>query len=279
MHQTVPPGVATLFAERGSAWLAAVASRHSRRAFDARPVDAAVLDAVDAVCRGFRPYADARTVLVRTPAVDVFSGLVGGYGKVKGAPHLLVFIGEEGAQFVDQHVGYTGEAVVLEASSRGLDTCWVAGFFKPALAAQLVDLAPGERIFAVSPLGHGSAGFTLAEKGMRSMSHAHRRRSVEQIAPSISAGWPQWAVAALETARLAPSAVNRQPWRFRIDAGALVIAQDSTVETPKVTKRLDCGIAMLHAELGARETGAAGAWRDLSQALDVARYVPTRTGE
>ena len=83
-------------------------------------------------------------------------------------------------------------------------------------------------------------------------------------------------MAAVETARLAPSAVNRQPWRFRFDAGALVIARDNAVEFPRVSKRLDCGIAMLHAELGARATGVHGAWRDLSIGLDVARFVTTR---
>jgi len=279
MHQTLPPAVATLFAERGPEWLAAVASRHSRRAYDMRPLDSATLDAIEAVCTDFRPHPDARVVLVRSPTVDVYTGLVGGYGKVKGSQHLLAFIGDERAEFVDQHLGFTGEAVVLEASARGVDTCWIAGFFRPSLAAQLVDLSPGERIYAVSPLGHGTPALGFAEKGMRALAGAHRRRSVGQIAPSVSAGWPQWAVAAVETARLAPSAMNRQPWRFRIDAGALVVAQDSTVETPKVTKRLDCGIAMLHAELGVRATGTAGAWRDLSQALDVARFVTTRTSE
>ena len=267
---------AALFAERGPEWLAAVALRRSRRAYDMRPVDAATLDAIDAVCAGFRPHVDARVVLVRDPGVDVFTGFVGGYGKVKGAPHLLVFIGDERGRFADQHVGYTGEAVVLEATARGLDTCWVAGFFRASLARELVDLGPGERVFAVSPLGHGTAALGFGERGMRSMAHAHRRRTIQQIAPSVSAGWPDWAVAAVETARIAPSAVNRQPWRFRFDAGALVIARDSGVETPKVTKRLDCGIAMLHAELGARASGATGAWRDLALALDVARYVTIR---
>ena len=276
MPETTATDVAALFAERGPAWLAAVALRRSRRAYDSRPVDPATLDALDAVCTRFRPHADARVVLVREPRVDVFTGFVGGYGKVKNAPHLLVFIGDERAPFADQHVGYTGEAVVLEAAARELDTCWVAGFFRASLARSLVDLAPGERVFAVSPLGHGTTNLAFGERGMRSMAHSHRRRTVLQIAPSVSAGWPDWAVAAVETARIAPSAVNRQPWRFRFDAGALVIARDSGVETPKVTKRLDCGIAMLHAELGARASGASGAWRDLSIGLDVARYVTIR---
>ena len=248
----IPADVVALFDQRGPEWLAAVATRHSRRAFDPRPVDSATLDAIDTVCSAFRPYADARTELVRQPSVDVFTGLLGGYGRVTGAPHLLVFIGDAGAEFVDQHVGFTGEAIVLEAASLKLDTCWVAGFFRASLASELVDLAPGERIYAVSPLGYGTPHAGLGERSMQSLAHAHARRTVERIAPSVSAGWPQWAVAAIETARLAPSAMNRQPWRFRFDAGALVIAQDNAGETPKVTKRRDCGIAMLHAELGAR---------------------------
>jgi len=83
----------------------------------------------------------------------------------------------------------------------------------------------------------------------------------------------------VETARLAPSAINRQPWRFRLDGDSLVIAQDNAFETPKVTKRLDCGIAMLHAHLGAVAEGVVGAWTDLEGGLDVARFTPYREAE
>ena len=40
-----------------------------------------------------------------------------------------------------------------------------------------------------------------------------------------------------------------------------------------ISKRLDCGIAMLHFELGAREVGASGSWQLLS-GRDVALWVP-----
>jgi nitroreductase len=272
-------GVAVLFDERGPEWLAAVARRHSRRAFDGRPADSATLDALERVCAGFTPYADARAVLVRTPSLDIFQGIIGSYGKVRHAPHVLVFIGDESTGFADEHVGYVGEAVILEAAALGLDTCWIGGFFSAARTAQIVDLGPTERVFAVSPVGHATRALGLTERAMRGMAHAHSRKHVDQIVSGSTAGWPDWAIAAVETARLAPSAVNRQPWRFRFEAGALVVARDSAGETPRVTKRLDCGIAMLHAELGARATGMHGAWRDLSAGLDVARYVTTRRAE
>jgi len=268
------------FAQDGAAWLAAVARRVSRRVFDGQPAETAALDALEGVCSGFRPFPDARIVLVRAPHVDIFKGLIGSYGKVRNAPHVLLFIGDEGSDTCDQHVGYVGEAAVLQATALGLDTCWVGGFFSAARTRQLVELAPGERVLAVSPVGHAVGDVAFSERGMRRMAGSHARKTVVEIAPgSTEGGWPDWAVAAVETARLAPSAVNRQPWRFRFDAGALVIARDNGLETPRVTKRLDCGIAMLHAELGARASGVDGGWRDLSSGLDVARFVTTRRPE
>ena len=265
-----------MLAERDADWLAAVATRRSRRAFDGIAVPGEAFEAMHSACERFRPYPDARVVSVREPAVDIFRGAIGNYGKVKGAPHVLVFIGDEHDPFADQHLGYTGEGIVLEAAALGLDTCWVAGFFDPKAAAELVTLAPGERIYAVSPLGHSPETMGLAERGMRGMAGAHKRKALVTIAPDAgeAARWPQWALAAVETARLAPSAVNRQPWRFRLEGGALVIAKDGASEMPKVTKRLDCGIAMLHAEIGALASGVAGEWTDLADGLDVARFVP-----
>jgi hypothetical protein len=262
-----------LFCDRAPEWLAAVARRSSRRAFDGQPVPSAAFDALNECCRRFRPYADARVVLVRAPEVDVFTGILGSYGRVTGAPHLLVFIADERGPFPDQHVGFTGEGVVLEATRLGLDTCWVGGFFKASKVRRVVDLAEGERVYAVSPLGCARRSVGAIERSMQSMAGSKKRKCVEELAPGIGSTWPAWAVMALETARLAPSAVNRQPWRFRLEDGGLVIAKDSSLETPKVTKRLDCGIAMLHAELGAMASDAVGAWTDLEGA-DVARFDP-----
>jgi hypothetical protein len=260
-----------LLHDRAPEWLAAVARRLSRRAFNGEPVEAAMLDAIDLCCREFRPYPDARAVLVRAPQVEVFTGIVGSYGKVSGSPHLLVFIADERAPFADQHVGYTGEGVVLEAARVGLDTCWIGGFFSADKVRRVVDLAEGERVYSVSPLGFARESTSATEKAMQGMAGARKRKSIEELAPGIGTSWPDWAVAAVETARLAPSAVNRQPWRFRFANRALTISKDSNFETPKVAKRLDCGIAMLHAELGAIAEGARGAWTDLEGA-DVASF-------
>ncbi len=253
-------------------WFEAVNTRHSRRTFDGITVGRAELDELEAVCQGFRPFEDARIVLVREPGVDVFRGVVGSYGKVVQAPHVLVMIAGQG-KAAQWHLGYTGEAALLEATRLGLGTCWIGGFFDREKVAGLLELAAGERVFAVSPVGYPTSQLNLSEQLMRGMARAHKRRPVDQIAENLDDSWPSWARAAVECARLAPSAVNRQPWRFRMSAGALVIRQDNAVETPSVTKALDCGIAMLHAELGAHAAGAAGNWHTMEEGgRDLARF-------
>lgn len=260
--------------EHAGEWLGAMASRHSRRAYDATPVDTDALEAISALTEQWTPYPDARVALVTTLSADVFTGAIGAYGKVTGAPHVLVFIARDRGDFSDQHVGYTGQAIVLEATRLGLATCWVGGFFNPRRVARIVNLASGEHVLAVSPLGHPLERSTPSERAMSRLADARRRLPIAEIAPDAAIGsWPDWAVAAMETARIAPSAMNRQPWRFRMEGRGLVVAKDGALESSKVPKRLDIGIAMLHVHLAAATHGIDGVWTDLT-GLDVARFDP-----
>jgi len=252
-------------------WLEATAIRTSRRAFDGSPAPAPVLDAIAETCEGLRPFGDARVVLVAEPAIDVFTGILGSYGKIVDPPHLLAVIVGAGTQAAQAHAGYVGEAAILEATSQGLASCWVGGFFDPKKAARLTDLAEGESVVAVAPIGYATAAYSKTERAMRALAHAHNRKPLEDIAPG-SNEWPSWARAAAECVRIAPSATNRQPWRLRYKSHSLVISRDNVLESPRVTKALDCGIAMLHAELGALGAGAPGHWEDLTRDQDVARF-------
>ncbi|TLM73686.1 MAG: nitroreductase, partial [Actinobacteria bacterium] len=102
-----------------------------------------------------------------------------------------------------------------------------------------------------------------------------RRRPLDEIAPGHPA-WPAWAQAGLRAAQVAPSAVNRQPWRFALGTDGAVEVSSAGRDMPLApARRLDCGIAMLHFELGARGAGCAGVWEPLA-GVAVARWVPTR---
>jgi hypothetical protein len=258
-------------------WLDAVSVRRSRRAYDGTPLEPAAMEALRSLCAEFRPWPDARAEVVAEPVVDVFRGLLGSYGKIHGAPSVLVFIAKTAGDGPGlRHLGYVGEGVVLEATALGLGTCWVSGFFDPIRAARVVDLARGERVVAVSPVGRPVDERTSTERVMEGVASSHNRKPLDDIAPRHQ-DWPRWAQAAAEAARLAPSATNRQPWRFSFDGHDLVLCRNSRRDLPRTSKWLDVGIASLHIELAALAEGVPGSWRDApadTSGLELCRYQP-----
>ncbi len=256
-------------------WVEAAHVRRSRRSYDGTPLDAETLAAMESLCKSFRPSPVARAVLLAKAPPDIFTGIVGSYGQVTGAPSAVAIVGTNGAPGVQMSIGYTGEAIVLEATRLGLGTCWIGGYYKPTRVAELLNLGGGERVYAITPLGTPSELLTSYEE----LAHTVKtvtgppRKPAEEIAPG-SEDWLPWARAGVELARIAPSAVNRQPWRFRYEEGRVIVAFDGPETGYKVSKKLDCGIAMLHFELGAAAAGVQGQWeRADDHGSDVARYV------
>jgi hypothetical protein len=76
---------------------------------------------------------------------------------------------------------------------------------------------------------------------------------------------------ALQSARLAPSAVNRQPWRFYAEPDSITVSVNSLKQQYGISKRLCCGIAMLHIEVAALNYGVKGVWEFLNPP-QVARF-------
>jgi nitroreductase len=251
-------------------WVAAIAARKSRRSFAPKPVAEEVLGRLELLCRDLQPFPEARVALVREPVDSVAAGIIGGYGRVTGAPCYLAFIGDRGSARVQETVGYTGEGFVLEATALGLATCWVGGLFKPKSVSSALRLRSNERVLAISPVGHASAKDSLTDRSFRALAGSARRKPVDDLLAGGSALEDRWR-AAIMAARLAPSANNRQPWRFKIEGEAVTILVDVVKANEKLSRRLDCGIAMLHLELGARASGLRGDWEFLG-GPEVARF-------
>jgi len=254
-------------------WLEAGRVRSSRRSYTGTPIDSAALEAIDTFAQGFRPSEIARVVVLRDAPDGVFTGIVGAYGRVSGSPSALAIVGRAGVAGAEECAGYTGEGVVLEATRLGLDTCWIGGTFNVSKLANAIGLESGERIFCVSPLGYAQQSLSFAERTV----FGHKdtgpkpRKPAADIAPG-NVAWPSWARTGVEAARLAPSAMNRQPWRFAYTDGRVTISYDGTDTYKRVSKRLDCGIAMMHFEVGARHAGVSGEWDLLATGSQVARY-------
>jgi hypothetical protein len=134
----------------------------------------------------------------------------------------------------------------------------------------------GERVFGVIPIGYGEKGWSFTERLLTGFGRTHRRKALgELLTDTRENDFSPWARAALEAGRLAPSAFNRQPWRFSTSRDSITISVVNNGSDRGMSRRVDCGIAMLHVELGALSEGVTGRW-ELLPDPQVARFTVVR---
>ncbi len=254
-------------------WYPAINARCSRRNYDKdKPIGAESRKRLHDVCSGFRPYSGVRVEFIDKPPDDIFANALGFYSNIKGAPAFLAFIGDTSDPNMQEKMGYTGETAILEATSLGLGTCWVALTYNAKAVRAMIKLEKQERLICVSPVGYTREQWSFEEKVLSGFGSNHQRKPLLSMVSGLpEASWPGWARSAVEAARLAPSAVNRQPWGFRIEERDIAVYVKERGPEFTVAKRLDCGIAMLHIELGALCQGVRGRWELLKQP-QVARF-------
>lgn len=207
-------------------------------------------------------HSGARIELLTDRPDPILKGFIGSYGKIKEARAYAAFIGDTRDPHMEEKTGYLGECFILEATAKKLATCWVGGTFKPDLVSRIVNAGPDEAVLAVSPVGVPHPDFNTG---------GHKRNPLEKLTTGLPREqWPLWVESALEAARLAPSAYNRQPWRFAVDKDGVTLSMDSTRKS-KPPVLLDCGIAMLHLEIGALARGVEGSW-EYRSSPEVARF-------
>ena len=189
------------------------------------------------------------------------------------SPHFIIATSEEKLLFM-LNMGFRMEQMILFATQQGLGTCWVGGMFTEERLSSFLRLEKGERVIALTPIGYPDTSFygrlmhDIIELGAMNFG---RRKPLKQIA--FGSHWEaplatadDELLEALECARLAPSWVNAQPWRFLVSGSEVIAVADasgrySSVRDGKHYYRLDVGIAMVHFFLAAREMGWSGKWQ------------------
>ena len=166
--------------------------------------------------------------------------------------------------YAEEAFGYSFEKIVLYAQSIGIGTTWIAGTMDRKAFERAMDIRDDEVLPAVSPLGHPAMKMSFREKMMRKGVGAEKRLPFSEICFRDSFDRPLDYEDAgilqqpLEAVRLAPSAVNRQPWR-------IVVSDDKVRFYKKASKgmtspswdiqKIDMGIALCHFEVVAMYCG------------------------
>lgn len=239
-----------------------VRSRRSVRTYDGRELRAEDLEKLSAFMERIEnPYGipvsfallDAKKEGLKCPVVTGTNLFVG--GRVRRVPH------------AEEAFGYSFEKLVLYAQSLGIGTVWIGGTMDRAAFERAMALEEGERMPCVSPLGYPAEKLSLRESVMRKAVKADRRLPFETLffhgsfaSPLTEETAGRWAKA-LETVRLAPSAVNKQPWRAVAGENAvhfyLKHSKGFVNDAVGDMQKIDLGIALCHFALAAEEDGLA----------------------
>ena len=191
---------------------------------------------------------------------------LGTYGIIKGASLYLAVTTrpEDGAM---EGLGYDLEQLILYMTSQGLGTCWLGGTFNRSAFANAMEIQDGEIFSILSPVGYPATKKRIGESLFRRTLKADQRMPWEKLffAQDFSSPLTKEAAAdyqiPLEMLRLAPSAVNKQPWRVLMKNGAFHFFKQGTMggESGALDmQQIDVGIGICHFHLAALEQGLSG---------------------
>lgn len=191
---------------------------------------------------------------------------LGTYGIIKGA-NLYLGVTIQNTENAPEALGYEFEQLVLYAASRGLGTCWLGGTFNRSAFTSAMDIKENEIFPILSPIGHPASKLRVSEQLFRRTLNADNRLPWKDLFFKNSFEHPLSKEEAgkylfpLEMVRLAPSAVNKQPWRVIVIGNDVHFFEKHSLggENAAVDmQRIDVGIAVCHFHLAAKEKNLSG---------------------
>lgn len=244
-----------------------VRKRRSVRTYAKRKVDLCMREEIMRYAEDLQnPLGPKVTFKFLDKAADPKGEKLGTYGIIKGA-ELYVGAKIHREEYAPEALGYDFEQLVLYLTDMGLGTCWLGGTFNKGAFAEAMEVKDDEIFTIVSPVGYEADKMSLTEKLMRKGAKADIRLPWDQLffkekfGAALSEEDAGEYTSVLEMVRLAPSAVNRQPWRIVMKDGAFHFYQAGIKEDDAGSvqmHRIDLGIAVCHFHLAALEKGLTG---------------------
>lgn len=255
----------------------AIRKRRSVRTFEKKKIDQNTKnEIIEYACALHNPLGPKATFRLIEKAADAKGEKLGTYGIIKGA-ELYVGAKIKREEYYAEALGYDFEQLVLYLTDKGLGTCWLGGTFNKGGFAKVMEVGEDELFTIVSPIGHTAPKMSMTEKLMRKGSKGDMRLHWDELFFEDEFGKPASEEAAgdykdvLELVRLAPSAVNRQPWRIVIKDGAFHFYQSGIKADDKEScemHRIDMGIAICHFHLAAMQKGQQGRFERSEPAVE-----------
>lgn len=245
-----------------------IKARHSVRNYNNSPLSENIIEKIESYIKNIENPFNKKTKIKLVKKDETNNDIkLGTYGVIKGADTFLVSACENDDLSLIA-LGYTLEKVILYCTSLGLGTVWLGGTFNKGGFAKAINLKENETLPIVVPVGYeGGKKSIIAtlfgnnNNNRKPYSELFFNKNFDSpLNPSDSAAYLE----PLEMLRLAPSAVNKQPWRVLKEDNSLHFYITST----KGLTKIDIGIALCHFHLTSIEDNINGEFK----VLDYEKY-------
>lgn len=174
--------------------------------------------------------------------------------------------------------GYSFEAFILAATALGFGTVMLGGTFNRKAFEAAMQVTETESMPLATPVDYTADKKSVREKMMRKAIGADKRLPFEQLffensfATGLTAENAGKFREALEMVRLAPSAVNKQPWRIVICGDVVHFFKKRAKSLSGGSfdiQKVDIGIALCHFDLTLKAQGVTGSFAAQKPDFDV----------
>jgi nitroreductase len=246
-----------------------IASIKSIRDYKKEEVSLQKLDQLkDYFDKGKRLIEDINIEILLKNKSDVYEQLKdsAGYNDLMiEAPHYMIFLSEEKDHYIE-NTGYAAEDIMLKAWELGIGSCWITFKDGEDLKKKL-NIESDKKVTALISLGFDDNKNKVIYETV--YEHNPSKTEVKIIEDNVSdrlglrevVFMKKWGenvdtdeltnmglLEAFVSARRAPSTKNRQPWRFIVDGGTIVLALRSDSYADVYEEKIDTGVIMLYFE-------------------------------
>ena len=235
-------------------WFDAISHRKSKRTYLKDSIGAEKVRVLENLIDDINKWSGFHFQLL-TQCESLFKGFKASYGILKGVHTCIALVANKNISDYKTKTGFYGEMLVLEATARGLSTCWIGGTYQKEECIKHIEMKPYEELLCVIVIGIAEEA-SWKDKLISKMNQ--RRKGFNEIFKSSDVETiPKWVIEGLNAVERAPSALNKQPFAYTFKNG-VVIAEK--ISDKYGYEDLDLGISLLHFELGANKQEHYGTW-------------------
>ena len=182
------------------------------------------------------------------------------------APHYMIFLSEEKDHFIE-NTGFAAQDIMFKAWELGIGSCWIT-FKDGEDVKKRLNISSDKKLTALISLGFDENKNKVLYENQSEYNPSKAEIKIVEDNVSDRLGlrdivfmnkWGNNAdpdeltnmglLEALVNAKRAPSSMNRQPWRFIVDNGEIILAVRSDSYADEYEEKIDTAVIMLYFEV------------------------------